>query len=237
MRAKIFVNVFANVVLVAVVASLAVLTVGGATVGVFKSRDTSPVYRGQSNDGVSLMVNVYQGTEYIDGFLEIFDKYNAHATFFVGGSWAVEHFDTLQKIVEHGHEIGNHGYFHKQHSKLEYQQNVDEIEKCGKVVWQLTGIQMTLFAPPSGDFDSTTLSAADKLGYKTIMWSKDTIDWRDKSEELVYKRATKNISCGDLILMHPTKHTLQALEKIVQYYISNNIRLISVGENIGQNIQ
>ena len=235
MKANVYVNVFANVVLIAVVASLAVLTIGGATVGVFKDKDTSPVYRGQSKDGVSLMINVYWGTEYIDGFLEILDKYNASATFFVGGSWAVANADVLQKIVDGGHEIGNHGYFHKQHSKLDMQQNVDEIEKCGKVVWQLTGVQMSLFAPPSGDFDNTTLSAADKLGYKTIMWSRDTIDWRDKSAEIVFRRATKNTSCGDLILMHPTQHTLQALEKIVQYYLNKNYKLVTVSQNIAAN--
>lgn len=229
---KVFVNVFANVVLVAVVASLAVLTVGGATVGVFKSKDNAPVYRGNSKDGVSLMVNVYWGTEYIDGFLDIFDKYDVHATFFVGGSWAVANPDVLAAIVAKGHEIGNHGYFHKQHSKLTLEQNVDEIENCGKVVWQLVGVQPTLFAPPSGDFGNTTLSAADKLGYKTIMWSRDTIDWRDKSANVVYERATKNTAPGELILMHPTQHTLQALEKIVQYYRDKNIRLVTVGENI-----
>ena len=64
------------------------------------------------------------------------------------------------------------------------------------------------------------------------MWSRDTIDWRDKSADIVYERATKNTKPGELILMHPTQHTLQALEKIVQYYKENNIKLITVGENI-----
>ena len=51
------------------------------------------------------------------------------------------------------------------------------------------------------------------MRYKVILWSIDTIDWRDKSEKIVYKRATKNISGGDLVLMHPKEHTLtQCLE-------------------------
>lgn len=231
MKAKFFVNVIANVVLVAVVSTIAIVALSGTTVGVFKSNDAEPIYKGKQ--GVSLMVNVYWGTEYIDGFLEIFEKYNVQTTFFVGGTWVAQNPEVLAKIVAKGHEIGNHGYFHKQHSLLDMQQNETEIEICGKVVFQLVGKPMNLFAPPSGDFGSATLSAADKLGYKTILWSRDTIDWRDRSAQTVYDRATKNTSDGELILMHPTSHTLQALEKIVQYYQSHKIPLVTVSQNIG----
>ena len=75
---------------------------------------------------------------------------------------------------------------------------------------------MNLFAPPSGSVNSTVVTSAENLGYKTIMWSKDTIDWRDKDENLIFSRATKNISSGDLILMHPTNATAQALENILK---------------------
>ena len=92
---------------------------------------------------------------------------------------------------------------------------------------------MNLFAPPSGSFNSTTLKVANDLNYKTIMWSKDTIDWRDKNEGLVYSRATKNLQNGDLILMHPTEHTAAALGKIIEYVLKSGFRIVTVGENIG----
>lgn len=232
MKAKTFVNVVANVVIVAMVATVGIITLSSTTVGAFVNKENTPVYRGNSTDGVSLMINVYWGTEYIDGMLEILERYDCKATFFIGGCWAVKYPEVLGKIVEKEHELGNHGYFHKQHSKLTTEQNTTEITSCEKVVWQLTGVRTELFAPPSGDFDKKTLAACEALGYRTIMWSRDTIDWRDKSADIVYERATKNTKPGELILMHPTQHTLQALEKIVQYYKENNIKLITVGENI-----
>ena len=62
------------------------------------------------------------------------------------------------------------------------------------------------------------------------MWSKDTIDWRDKDADLVYTRATQNISAGDTILMHPTEHTANALGKILQYYESVGLKAVTVSE-------
>ena len=135
-----------------------------------------------------------------------------------------------QRKIGHGHEIGNHGYFHKQQSGLTVEQNMTEISSCGKVVSQLVGVNMDLFAPPGGDFGKNTLNAAEKCGYRTIMWSRDTIDWRDKDSAVVYERATKNTSGGELILIHPTQHTLQALEKIVQYYQNTGLKIVTVGQ-------
>ena len=74
---------------------------------------------------------------------------------------------------------------------------------------------MKLFAPPSGSYGQETINATKKLGYTAVMWSKDTIDWRDTNVDLIVKRATNSISSGDIILMHPKKHTLQALETII----------------------
>ena len=92
---------------------------------------------------------------------------------------------------------------------------------------------MNLFAPPSGAYNSTTIDVADELGYKTIMWSKDTIDWRDKDTDIIFQRATNNVTGGDLILMHPTEATLEALPKILDYYRSNNLTVCTVSQNIG----
>ena len=91
---------------------------------------------------------------------------------------------------------------------------------------------MTLFAPPSGAYNNKTLEIANNLNYKTIMWSKDTIDWRDKDENLIYSRATNNAKNGDLILMHPTQETLSALPKIIEFYKNNNFNLTTVSNNI-----
>lgn len=175
-----------------------------------------PIYRGTSADKVSLMINVYWGTEYVEPMLDVFDSYEIKTTFFLGGSWVEKNHGVAREIVKRGHEIGNHGYFHKDHKKLNRSANKTEIVSCHNVVKAVLGVEMNLFAPPSGSFCVDTLDIAEEIGYNTIMWSLDTIDWRDKDVSLIVKRATEKASAGDLILMHPTKETLEALPMIIE---------------------
>ena len=197
-----------------------------AVSGVYYNGDTS-------KNNVTLMINVYWGTEYLDDMLEIFDNYNVKTTFFIGGTWAVLNEDYLTKIYEIGHELANHGYHHKDHDKLDEQGNLNEISTTHKIVKELLGVEMNLFAPPSGAYDKLTVSCAEQLGYHTIMWTRDTIDWRDHDADLIYNRAIKNAKGGDLILMHPTEATVKALPRIIEYYQSNDFNLTTVSQNIG----
>ena len=231
MGRKMFVNVVANIILVAVISVVAIAVFGGATTSVFNEDKYAPIYRGNGENCVSLMINVYWGNEYLVEMLKTLQKYEVKCTFFVGGSWAAKYPELLQVIFDGGHEIGNHGYFHKEHSKLTYLQNSDEILACNRIVFAQIGINPTLFMPPSGDFGDNTVQAAKDCNMKLIMWSRDTIDWRDKNEQLIYERCTKNIRSGELILMHPTLCTQNALERIIKTLL-NNFEIVTVSENL-----
>ena len=200
-------------------------------------QNVQKVYYNGNTEGksVSLMINVYWGNEYLDDILKTLDKYSIKTTFFVGGIWAEKYNEDLLKICSYNHEIGNHGYFHKAQDKLSFEENQNEILNNHKLIKSLTGIDMSLFAPPSGAYSETTLQVAKNLGYKTIMWTKDTIDWRDQDEDLIYSRATKNMKGGDLVLMHPTKATASVLERIIKFGQSINLKFTTVSENIIKN--
>ena len=139
----------------------------------------------------------------------------------------------LENIINSGNELGNHGYFHKDHKNLSKDGNLSEIQNTHKIVNALVGYNMNLFAPPSGSFSKTTLKVAESLGYQTIMWSKDTIDWRDSDKNLIIKRATDNVTAGDLILMHPKNHTVDALKEIISIIQSKNLNCVTVTDCLG----
>lgn len=187
---------------------------------------------GSSRDGVSLMFNVYWGTEEVDGILSVLEEYGAAATFFVGGSWADDNAACLRRIAAAGHEIGSHGYFHRDHTTLGYEGNVEEIARSVQFLSLVTGEGVTLFAPPSGAYDEDTVSAAESLGLKTILWTKDTVDWRDKDAQVCFSRATQDVAAGDFVLMHPMAHTLEALPRILERYAALGLRAVTVGENL-----
>lgn len=190
------------------------------------------IYKGNSSDGVSLMFNVYWGTKEVYGILDVLDEFDAKATFFLGGSWADDNVACVKEIRARGHEIGSHGYFHRDHDKLSYDDNLTEIAQSIEFLSLAAGEAITLFAPPSGAYNDDTLTAAEKLGLKTILWSKDTVDWRDKDQAVCFERATKDVKGGELILMHPMEHTLDALPRILECYREKGLRAITVSENL-----
>ena len=223
-----------NVALCTLVCSIGALCVSPMNESVYTETNSVKPYRyaEENSVGVSLMFNVYWGTEEVYRILDILAKNEAKATFFIGGCWADDNVDCLKAIASAGHELGNHGYFHKDHPSLNLEGNIKEISDCNRFIELAVGKAPTLFAPPSGAYNDTTLQAANGLNMTTILWSKDTIDWRDKNAALIYTRATKNVKKGDFILMHPMSATADALTDILKYYRANNLETITVSENL-----
>ena len=230
---NIFTRYISNFAIAVMLIFVGFVTLNFNSISVFSSNDFEAIYFGNKDSSyVSLMINVYWGTEYIEDMLSTLSARNVKCTFFIGGTWAEKETDTLQKIFDEGHEIASHGYFHKDQDKLNYDQNYTEIYTTHQLIKTLLNIDMNLFAPPSGAFNNATLQASNDLGYKTIMWTKDTIDWRDKDTNLIVSRATKNVVGGDFILMHPTENTSLALEEILTYYENNNLIATTVTKNL-----
>lgn len=200
---------------------------------IYGGKEIKAIYGGdKSGNKISLMFNVYESAETVNAILEVLEDAGVKATFFVGGCWADDNEKTLKRIVESGNEIANHGYFHKDHKKLSLEENKKEIAAADSVISSLSGAKPKLFAPPSGSFSSVTIEAAEELGYKVIMWTKDTIDWRDSEEKKILSRATKNLTGGDFILMHPKPHTLKVLPKIIAACKEKGFNLVTVSENL-----
>ncbi|RKD27734.1 Peptidoglycan/xylan/chitin deacetylase, PgdA/CDA1 family [Caminicella sporogenes DSM 14501] len=198
---------------------------------VFKEDKLVPIRQGYNDKFIAFTCNVDWGTENIPKMLDIFEKYNIKITFFVSGRWAKNNPDMLKLIYQKGHEIGNHGYAHKMHSKLDFDGNYKEIKKTHDIVKNILGIDMKYFAPPAGDFSDITLKAADSLGYKTILWNIDTIDWRkDSTREKIIHRVLKKPLNASIVLMHPKEETIKALEEIIKSIKSKDINIGSVSD-------
>jgi peptidoglycan/xylan/chitin deacetylase (PgdA/CDA1 family) len=180
------------------------------------------------------MFNVYQNSSNVYKILDILDEYDAKATFFLGGCWADDNVDLVREIYSRGNEVASHGYFHKDHTTLSYAQNVNEIEPSVRLVKMITGSDVKLFAPPSGAFDNNTLLACKYLNLKAIMWTRDTIDWRDNDSKLIYSRATENLKNGEFILMHPMDATVKALSDILTYIRDGGFSAVTVSYNLGE---
>ena len=182
---------------------------------------------------VAFACNVDWGNEYIEPMLKVFKDNNIKISFFVTGKWAEKNPEMLKIIFENGHEIGNHGYNHIDYDKLSYEQNTEEISKTHIIIKNVLNYESKLFAPPSGAYNDNTIRAAKDLDYDIIMWSIDTIDWRDDSyKDIIIKRVIDKIHNSAIVLMHPTEETLKALPEIILYLNNNGYKIGKVGDII-----
>ncbi len=234
MKGKIITAVTNCILIIVVVAVSFVGFYGGNAAAVsFESKNL--YYGGSEENGqVCLTFNIYENTANVLKILDILDEYGAKATFFLGGSWADDNVDCVREIFKRGHELGSHGYFHKDHSSMTYEQNIEEISPGVKLIEMICGTDVTLFAPPSGAFGENTLAACEELGLKVIMWSRDTVDWRDNDVDLIVNRATKDLKAGEFILMHPKDQSVAALPEILTYISENGLTTSTISQNLGE---
>lgn len=198
---------------------------------VFKNEELEPIRKGYNEEYSAFTCNVDWGTELIPPILEILEKHDVKITFFVTGRWAKNNPEMLKMIYEKGHEIGNHGYGHRMHSKLGLECNKEEIDRTHNIIKETIGIDMKYFAPPAGDFNDTTLKAAYESGYKTILWNIDTIDWRNDStcDKIIKRVLTKPLEAS-IVLMHPKKETIKALDYLIRTIQEKNIKVGTVSK-------
>lgn len=173
---------------------------------------------------MALTINVDWGEEYIPAILDELDKGSARATFFVTGRWAKKNPDLLKIISNRGHQIENHGYSHPHPDQLSVRANQEEIIRTETIIEEIIGRRTHLYAPPYGEKGASGLKAAQELGYKTILWTLDTVDWRaDSTPDIIAKRiinpaisfGIKPNKSGAIVLMHPKANTVKALPVIL----------------------
>ncbi|OEG00449.1 hypothetical protein BHF71_00645 [Vulcanibacillus modesticaldus] len=192
-----------------------------------------PIYRGNpAKPMVSFMINVAWGTEYLDQILEILKNENVKATFFVDGSWLKKNSDLAQRIVVEGHEIGNHAYSHPRLSRLTRDRIRQEIVRTEELIRSITNQSSAFFAPPAGDYDQRVVEIANNMNLKTVLWTVDTIDWQKPSPQTIINRIIKKVDNGNLILMHPTKPTVDALPTLIKEIKKKGLKIGTVKKTL-----
>ena len=174
--------------------------------------------------------------DYIYSILDILDKYNVKATFFIMGGWvnySEDNVSKLKAISERGHEIGNHSYIHPMFTKVGEDRIKEELKKTDEIIEKYTGIKPKLFRFPSGDYNNQSLNTVLEQGYRAIQWNADSVDWKEEGEEIEYNRLKKKIEPGSIILFHNNaKYTPANLEKLIKEYTNNGYYFTTVSELI-----
>lgn len=195
-----------------------------------------PIYSVETEEKVvSITFDSAWGVEDLDTILEILSKHNCIATFFVEGNWAKNYPDAIQKIVKEGHLVGNHGANHKHMTKLSDTEMLSEIQGCHDTIKKLTEIDMNLFRAPYGDYNDAVVNTAKTIGYNTIQWDVDSLDWKDYGVDSIIDTVSnhKALKNGSIILLHNgTKYTALALDELLTNLESQGYTFIALDKLI-----
>lgn len=129
---------------------------------------------------VALTFDAAWGADDTDILLEILDRNDVKATFFLCGYWVKKYPEEVLKISEAGHGLGNHSSTHPHMNCLTKEQITKELADTHAVVKELTGIEMDLFRPPFGEYNNNVIEAAEEFGYYTIQWDVDSLETKIK---------------------------------------------------------
>jgi peptidoglycan/xylan/chitin deacetylase (PgdA/CDA1 family) len=137
----------------------------------------------------------------------------------------------VREISREGHEIANHGLYHGHPNKMGRTELQKLIVENARLLDEVTGEPpVKLFAPPYGEFNNEVLAVAGNLGYRTILWTIDTVDWKRPAPEVIIQRVTERIEPGAIILMHPTAPTVEALSPIIKNLKEQGYSFLPVGK-------
>jgi len=177
-------------------------------------------YNGKTQKVVYLTFDDGVSPKYEKEILNILEKNNIKATFFVIGSTLKEHPQYIKNLLQMGEYVGMHSMTHDYKHLYIEGQYTEEMLQEQKILKGITGKTIHLTRPPYGSKPGITLEERNQLaaaGLKMWDWTIDSYDWNlpHNPKQIinnVLKHAKANV---EVVLMHEKKQTVEALPSII----------------------
>jgi peptidoglycan/xylan/chitin deacetylase (PgdA/CDA1 family) len=171
--------------------------------------------------------------------LDLLDRHNARATFFLVGKH-VRSFGSLAKqIADRGHSVGNHTDTHPRLTFLTSRRIEEQLARCDEAIATATGKPVRWMRPPFG-YRGPQLDSIIRRrgGAGVVMWSGSARDWQPQPAERVVERL-RRVRGGDIVLLHDAdykvpqadrRHTIAALEYWLPRWKDAGLRFVNLDE-------
>lgn len=160
--------------------------------------------------------------------LNVLEKYDAKATFFVIGSRVDSYSESLIRAHKLGCEIGNHTYNHINLPSYSNSSILDEVDRTDAVIKKYIGTKPTIIRAPGGSTNQRVRDCVDK---PFIYWSVDTRDWEHRNSAKTVSHIKNTARDGAIILMHDIyPATATASETVIPWLIDQGYQLVTVSE-------
>lgn len=164
--------------------------------------------------------------------LDLLRAQDARATFFLVGQTAEQHPQIVRRIVEEGHELGNHSFRHVKFAAMPAAQQWSEIMQTNQLLHRHDGRSVRWFRPPQGTLTPRMLLRL-MLGKQPIaMWSYDSLDYQRRGVDAIVQRfQARPVNDGDVILLHDDdSETIAALGQLLALWRGHGYRFVTLSE-------
>ena len=159
------------------------------------------------------------------------------ATFFLIGRDAEQWPELAQRIESAGNEIADHTYTHPNLDEMTPDQVRGEILKGRDTLFPIVHDPSvnTEFRPPHGRYTVATIEVAQRLGYKTVLWTDDAGDWRTITPAMLAEHIEAHATAPEIVLLHSGKlATIDMLAQVVARFRAAGYRFVTVGTLLAQ---
>ncbi|WP_172373569.1 glycosyltransferase [Sporosarcina jiandibaonis] len=183
--------------------------------------------------------------KYTESILEILKQYNVKASFFIIGNKAIHNQGIIKRIHRDGHEIGNHTFSHPKTNEMSDKQLKLELNGTQRIIQGITGHTTSLYRSPYGDEEAKFMPAhfqkledVTQLGYITVNYDVDSKDWKLRDSKAIAENVLKQVSSGDIILLHDgggdRQATVEALPEIIEQLQNKGYKFVTVSDLMNQ---
>lgn len=177
--------------------------------------------------------------------VEVLERHDVPATFFVVGNLAAQRPDLVRLIRDAGGELGIHTFTHPDLAAVPGWRRELELSQTQLVVAGAAGVTSSLVRPPyssvSEAIDDTSWPSVRELGrtgYVTVLTTHDTQDWARPGIDEIVRRAIPEDGAGAVVLMHDAggdrSQTVAALDRLIPELRARGYRFGTIGDVVGE---
>lgn len=160
--------------------------------------------------------------------LDILERYNARATFFLLGQNTLLNKNIVKRIHDSNHEIGNHSFSHKDFTSIGNDEIMQEIARTDHEIFEIIGQKPKYVRVPYG---STNHILSTMINRPLIQWSVDSKDWESKNKYSIIEEIKNGLHPGAIVLMHDIQAaTAEALPDVLDYIHNEGYEIVTVSE-------
>ena len=163
-----------------------------------------------------------------DRLLDGLKERGVKVTFFMLGKNIKENENTVKRVAQEGHLIGNHSYSHPEFHHMNEADICAEVAKTYNLVYEATGKETEFIRPPYGEWRDSYGCNLDMI---PVIWTIDTEDWKTENVDAIVNHVADRVKENDIILMHDYyESSVTAALRIVDYLLENGYDLVTVDE-------